>query len=122
MIKFSARNTLSAGLRKAAKDFHERMRTAVEAEAQLVLAEAKRRCPVNTGALLDSGRVEMHEEGDRIYAKIVFGDDEVTYALFVHEDLEAHHPEGKQAHFLSSVIREAASGFAQRVAARLKQE
>jgi len=43
-----------------------------------------------------------------------------SYAIYVHENLEAHHPVG-QAKYLEQPFRMRASGVAGRVAARLRQ-
>jgi hypothetical protein len=47
---------------------------------------------------------------------LAFGTD---YAVYVHENLQAHHPVG-QAKFLESAMTEAAPTLAERVAARVK--
>jgi hypothetical protein len=85
---------------------------AVEAEAQYELALTQEEVPVDTGALKASGRVEPASEGLMIASVIAYGGDEVDYALIVHEDLEAHHPNGKAKYVEGPVREEMSSGRA----------
>lgn len=73
-----------------------------------VLAQAKELVPIDTSALQESGHVEDWSVGGvanwkSINMFIAFGGltsiQFVDYAVFVHEDLQAHHPHG-QAKFL----------------------
>lgn len=86
-------------------------------EAQIEMTESKRRVPVDTGALRESGRVEEAEEGA---VRLVYGDAAVDYALEVHENLEAFHPNG-EAKFLERPILESLPHLAVRVGARMTQ-
>lgn len=90
-------------------------------EMKIELLEAQRRTPVLTGALRDSGKVDLPQVSDQtISCQITFGTTEPSskYAIYVHEDLEAIHPTG-QAKFLESVILESAPYMAQRVGRRI---
>lgn len=61
------------------------------------------RTPVDTGDLLDSRYVEdAHFVGDEVRANMGYT---APHALFVHEDLEAHHPNG-QAKFQESAMND----------------
>lgn len=87
-------------------------------ELLVELAEAKRRTPVDTGALRASGRVVGPTRASRaLVGNIVF---DQPYAVFVHEHLEVHHRVG-QAKYLESVLLESARYFPSRVRDRMKQ-
>ncbi len=96
-------------------------RIALHAEAEIEMTEAKRRTPVDSGALKRSGQVEMKDEMGEITAHLTFGDAAVGYAVPVHEDLEAHHPVG-EAKFLESTVLESAPFMHERVARRIVLE
>jgi len=67
-----------------------------------IMAIAKSRTPVKFGTLRSSGRVEHGVVGTRIIVTLGFHTD---YAVYVHENLQAHHPVG-QAKFLESAVQE----------------
>ena len=71
----------------------ENMHSALE----IVLEEAQKNCPVDTGKLRDSGKIT---DSGTDY-KIVFDTD---YAIYVHEDLTKHHDNG-EAKFLEKAWR-----------------
>lgn len=97
----------------------ERAATALYQEAEIEMTEAKKRTPVDTGALRSSGFVEPPvASGDEISVRLGFGGPAAPYAIIVHEDLSALHPVG-QAKFLESTILESAPYMAARVAKRL---
>jgi hypothetical protein len=116
-FKLTGWDAMKRDIHSVAEDFPKAAHTAVAAEAQQLLTEAQRRVPVRTGALRDSGHIEIEEpQSSPVHkARIVF---DMPYALKVHEDLEAHHDNG-QAKYLESVLREAAPNEAQRLATRL---
>jgi allophanate hydrolase subunit 2 len=89
---------------------------ALRAEAEIEMTEAKRRTPVDTGALRDSGTVEGPDSDGVV--RMYFGGPSAPYAVVVHEDLEAFHDDG-QAKFLESVLMESVPYLAERVAARM---
>lgn len=94
---------------------------ALRAEAEIEMTEAKKRTPVQTGALRGSGHVTGPDQvGADIVVKLAFGNASVDYAVKVHENLEAFHRVG-QAKFLESVILESAAYLAQRVANRIQR-
>jgi hypothetical protein len=116
------------------QDVARRAGNALRAEAEIEMTEAKRRTPVDTGALRASGHVTgpvegtsaRVENGVRSYGRpvtvwsvtLAFGGPAAPYAVKVHEDLEAWHRVG-QAKFLESVVMESAPHIADRVARRL---
>src|SRR5260370_1010768 len=71
-----------------------------------VMLQAKELCPVLTGNLRASGVVqEPVRTPDAIELTLSFGDTAVDYAIYVHENLEARHPNG-QAKFLEQPLVE----------------
>jgi len=84
------------------------------------LTESKKRVPVDTGDLKRSGQIdEPVVSANQISVRMGYGDTAVDYALIVHEDTTANHPNG-QSHYLSSVIDELRPEFLSKVEARLK--
>ena len=126
-----------ANLRKLADMFPDKVASALYMEAQLILTEAKRRCPVahDGGQLRASGRVQAPvREGKNISVTISFGP--MAYAIAVHEHLSEHSPPswikaemlghgidwttpGTGPKFLESVINEAMPDMARRIADRI---
>jgi hypothetical protein len=93
---------------------------ALYAEAQIEMTEAKRRTPVDTGALRASGEVSKPVvSGREISVLLQFGGSAAGYAIYVHENLEAVHPVG-QAKYLESVLLESAPFMAERVGRRIE--
>lgn len=92
---------------------------ALREEAEIEMTEAKQRTPVGTGALRASGHVTgPTPTADGTEVKLAFGGPAAPYAVHVHENLDAFHPNGS-AKFLESVLNESAPYMASRVAARL---
>jgi hypothetical protein len=90
-------------------------------EGERIMTEAKRRTPVDTGALRASGFVHPPVvTGQRITLLLGFGGAAAPYALIVHEDLQARHTVG-QAKYLESVLHEALPGMDDRLAADLER-
>lgn len=86
----------------------------------VILPLAQSRCPVKTGELRDSGSVGTPEyDGHEVIVPIGFS---ASYAVFVHENLEARHPNGGQAKFLESALNDTASGAITRIGNRIKLE
>jgi hypothetical protein len=82
------------------------------------MTEMKKRTPVDTGELRDSGfEVEPVFVGDQVQGGLGF---DAPHALFVHEDLEAQHSNG-QAKFMESVLNESRPYFADRVGEHVKR-
>jgi hypothetical protein len=92
---------------------------ALHEEAEELMTEAKRRTPVDTGALRSSGHVQTPDiDRDSVSVTMAFGGPAAPYAVYVHEDLTANHPVG-QAKFLESVLTEAAPNLPARIARRV---
>ncbi len=57
--------------------------------AEEVMSISKERVPVDTGALMSTGKVTLPVvEGEEITVTLGYGDESVGYALYVHEALE----------------------------------
>lgn len=113
-------NTMTAGLYAAAQKVPGALGRALYEFAQThVMAVAKDRTPVEYGTLRDSGLVEHPKtSGGTTSVTVGFGSAAAHYAIYVHEDLTAHHDVG-QAKFLESAINEASAIFIEDVSARL---
>jgi hypothetical protein len=82
-------------LKQVAAEFPDRVAAAMYVEAQHIMTEAKRRCPVSPhgGTLRASGMVsEPERSGERISVTLSFGGAASDYAIAVHEHLSEHSP------------------------------
>lgn len=119
-------------LKRIAEKFPDRVAQAIYQEAQIEMTESKRRCPVadpkwykeqgygeyqgTPGRLRGTGMVQQPERsGNNISVALTYGTD---YAVYVHENLDAFHPNG-QAKFLESVLDESRPYMADRIAKRV---
>ena len=90
-------------------------------EAEELMAESKPEVPVDTGALRASGYVEPPQiNGNRVTVRCGYGGSAASYALYVHEDLQAHHETGN-AKFLENPFNRRLPGLSGRMAARLEK-
>lgn len=81
---------------------------ALYTKANKIMTEAKKLTPVDTGALRSSGHVEPPViSGQSVEVALGFN---TPYALYVHENLAAHHPVG-QAKYLETPMVEAAKSL-----------
>jgi hypothetical protein len=115
---------MNRALREIIDIFPRRVEAALYAEAQIEMTEAKRRTPVDTGKLRASGRVSQPvREGRTITVTLSFGGGAITYAVIVHENLEANHDSppfgGGQAKFLESTLNESRPYIMPRIGKRL---
>lgn len=116
-IRVRGLDEVAARVEALARQYPEAARRALREEAEIEMTEAKRRTPVRTGALRSSGRVEEDLQQAIVYLR--FGNNAVTYAVEVHENLEAFHRVG-QSKFLESVLLESAPYLAERIARRTR--
>lgn|SRR5690554_4110573 len=112
-------------MEKALRQYPERAERALAGamytEAERIMAEAKRLTPVDTGTLRASGHVqEPKVKPGRIEVVMGFGGPAAPYAIYVHENLEAHHTVG-QAKFLETPLMRAQRGLANRLAVQLRK-
>ena len=95
---------------------------AIYREAERVMTEAKRRTPVDTGALKSSGQVQPPTTTPTgATVTMGFGNSATRYAIFVHENLRARHPVG-EAKFLENALNAARRGMDDRLAGDVKRE
>ncbi|MEO7189491.1 MAG: HK97 gp10 family phage protein [Vicinamibacterales bacterium] len=103
-----------------ARSVPQKVAGALYVEAEIEMAKMKERTPVASGTLRNSGHVELPEiTPSSVTVRLGFGGPAASYAVYVHEDLEARHEVG-QAKYLSSVLDESEPFLLGRVAARLK--
>lgn len=121
-LRFEGFGAMKMQLHRVASRFPTRVEQALRAEAEIEMTESKRRVPVDTGVLRASGHVTPPEySGRTISVGLVFGGGAETYAIIVHEDLDAFHKVG-QAKYLESVLNESAPYLGQRIAKRISLE
>ena len=126
-VQVTGLDKLLARLRREPRDIAQATAAALYVEAEQTIAEAKELTPVDTGALRSSGHVQVPEITDRgVTVALGFGgvagggNDGVGYAVYVHENLTAHHPVG-QAKFLEVPVNKRRTGFADRLVARVSR-
>lgn len=96
---------------------------ALRSEGQDAFLNSQDEVPVDTGALKKSGRLlpeagGVINRGGNIQVQIVYGSTAEDYAIYVHENLTAHHPHGK-AKFVEGPLTRQTFGIAQRIAAKV---
>lgn len=84
-------------------------------EAEAVMTESKKKCPVDTGNLRDTGHVsEPENRGGHVVVTLGYGGPAAPYAIVQHEG-DFQHTTGEKK-FLESAMLEAANGMEARVA------
>ena len=119
-------NQMVSTLKQLARQFPDKVASALYAEAQIEATEMKKRTPVDTtpkaphpGNLRNSIHVlEPERSGLRTISVTVATGEQAPYAIFVHENPDAFHPVG-QWKFMESVINESRPHMAERVGRRL---
>lgn len=112
---------MQAALRAVIEALPKRAAAALRAEAEIEMAESKKRVPVATGILRGSGFVDTPViTGRKISVELGYGGAASDYAVIVHEDMDANHPNGGEAKFLESVLKESAPSLADRIAHRME--
>ena len=133
-LKWRGRGEMARNISRCARNMPGEMGEAqYDVCSEEEMPEMKRRCPVwnprrpvppghRPGSLRDSGMVHPPEHrGTRVSTRMTFGNDEVDYAVYVHEDLEAEHAIG-QAKFMESVMNESRPYIGRRLASRINLE
>jgi hypothetical protein len=104
-------------LRELGTDVQQAAIVAAHNEGKVILALSQEQVPVGpTGNLKKSGRVEGPDlDADEITVTVAYGgpagsgpgqDDDVDYAIYVHENLEMKHKEGQKAKYLEDPLNE----------------
>jgi hypothetical protein len=114
------KNTIPAGLLKAAKEVKENLATALETVMELKRTEVVRRTPADTGTLRSTVRLN----GPTITTKavscsVVAGGARAPYAIVQHEDLTYRHTVG-QAKYIESVFFESRATITKEIMDRMK--
>lgn len=94
-VKVTGQDELLGRLEELADDGSEAAVYGMEQWAQAVLELSQQLVPVDTGELHNSGYVERRGNG----VEVGYSAD---HAIYVHEDMSAHHPNGGQAKFLEA--------------------
>lgn len=107
---------MQANLLKLSRDFKKSLERNIKKFAEEEMREMKRRTPVDTGTLRSSGFVENPKwvEAHTLRVELGFGGPAESYAIYVHEDLEAFHRVG-EAKFVERPLNESAPYFLERV-------
>lgn len=109
--------------------------SAIYIEGEETISKAKPQTPVDEGPLRNSGHVQPPEMFvDEIDVELGFGgpagagnqggetnDEDVGYAVYVHEDLTAQHNPPTKAKYLEDPVEERRSGMTNRVVRRMRQ-
>lgn len=94
---------------------------ALYAEAELIMTESKKQCPVDTGTLRSTGYVEEPEHsGDQATVQMGYGGPAAPYAVVQHERLDFKHKVGK-AKYLEDPVKAAAPKLPRALAERLRR-
>lgn len=72
----------------------------------IILRKSWKYVPVDTGELKSTGRVMVEGVGMNAKVRVTYGSDKAFYAMYVHENLTAHHEFPTCAKFLERAIRE----------------
>ena len=79
----------------------------------MIMTDAKRRVPVDLGNLKGSGYVTAPTATPGgTHVEVGFGGPAAGYAIYVHEDLSAHHPVGEAKYLENAVEAKAQAAFA----------
>ena len=101
MKLISHRLKVEGKLSKAVED-------AVTSAGADLLRRSNQKVPIDTGDLAGSGSMSVDREQNRIEASIGYN---TPYAVEVHENLKAFHPNGGEAKFLENAYTENAPGY-----------
>lgn len=86
-------------------------------EGEGLMAEAKPITPIDTGVLRSSGFVKPPAVTDNdIVVEVGFGGAAASYALIVHERLDAYHNPPTQAKYLEEPFNRRTKGYNERIA------
>ena len=98
---------------EAAKALHQ--------EHEMIITEAKKRTPVDTGALRSSGHVKPPVFGAHtVVSEGGFGGAAAPYAILVHENLKSHHNPPTRAKFYESALLDSIPDMDRRLAAKIR--
>lgn len=116
-LGFTGQKELVERLQRYASEARKKMRVALVELGEEKLRITQERVPYKTGKLHNTGRISVRVGEKQITLKILYGDDTVNYAWWVHENLEAKHSGGRRAKYVESVVLE--TKFSEELAAKL---
>lgn len=120
-FQWSGRAEFGMVINKRVKETPLAAAGAIFEEGANIIAKAKPLTPVDTGALVGTGAVQLPKvSGAVAEVEFGFGGPSASYAVVVHEDLTANHTVG-QAKFLEQPMDEAAEGMDDRIAERMNR-
>ena len=105
-------------LQKGGAGARQALRQSLYVEAQIAFAESQQEVPVDLGNLRNSGPaygVQVNSFGDTLEITLGYGGVAASYALIVHEDMNARHKGGTKAKYLEDPIKRRANGLAGRL-------
>ncbi len=110
-------NTALSGLRAYTEQAAQKVQDAIDAATVLVDARSQALVPVDTEVLRNSHTVTATGEG---FGRVGTVGYHTPYALHVHEDLTANHPNGGQAKYLEQALRDSTTEILASVAKALR--
>ena len=105
-------------LRKGGAGAQQALFQSLYAEAQIAFAESQEEVPVDKGHLRNSGQahgIKVNRFGDTLEITLGYGGVAASYALVVHEDLNARRNGGKKAKYLEDPIKRRSNGLGTRL-------
>jgi hypothetical protein len=106
-VTFVGMDKVIAMLELAPKETIKAVRQVIEEVSFEVLARSNDYVPVDTGALKTSGNIiRPTETKSGVEGGVGYGGAASKYAVYVHENLNANHPNGGQAKFLERATSE----------------
>ena len=131
-VEISGTKEIAKVLRRLGLEAPKAVAAGLYQEAEATMTDAKVLTPVDTGNLRASGHVALPViDGPVVSIVMGFGGpagsgnhagqtnpEDVGYAVWVHENVKAHHPVG-QHHFLQTAIQQRSGGVAGRLATHL---
>lgn len=114
--------SLRGKLRRLGADGPKLVAAHLSQEAEGIMAASKELVPVDTGALRTTGHAKRPRfQGASVVVELGYGGPAAPYAIFVHEDLTAHHPVGS-AKYLEIPYKQALPGIPNRLARAVRAE
>lgn len=113
---------ITRAISKIRRDTEIKIADALEKAGEIILQKSQIYVPRETGALANSGRVEVEGQGFGARSRVLYGGDSAPYAVYVHENLEAQHKPPTCAKFLERAAREVGGTIAHVVARELDSE
>jgi hypothetical protein len=118
-IRITGLDKLQARLKAAPREATTTLAGPLRLEAELIMTKSKRLTPVDVGTLRASGVVQSPDiSRTKVTVEMGYGGAASAYALVQHERTDFTHTVG-QAKFLEQPVKEAKSGFGNRVAKHL---